>query len=249
MAIYQGLEARLHEAFWGERGSDIEVGAILEMFSEVPGLSLEVGAGVGRVMGPLKEAGWEVEGIEPSQEMVEIYEGRLGEGEESRIYSETLEEFSSDKGYDALLLTSYVLQLFERVDLVFEKMKNLLKPGGLVYMSAFIPWSEIVGELPEGEWSVDDEVRLPNKQLARCWVNFDLDRVGQKLSRRHRYELFEKKKLIEATETTQELRWYTLPEIHLLAEKHGFVVEKIYYDFKEDYDSDAHSLCFVMKRC
>jgi len=220
---------------------------MLEMFGDLSGRALEVGAGTGRILNPLLNAGWELEGIEPSSEMVKMYEDRLKEGERSRIAEVTLEEFSTDESFDAVLLTSFMLQLFSDPQFVFEKMKSLLKPGGYLYVSCFIPWSEIVGEIPEGEWSVDDEAKLPEKQLARCWVNFDINRVEQKLVRQHRYELFEKKKLIDKTETKQELRWFTLPEIRLLAEKNGFTIEKTLYDFKNDFDSDAHTLCFLMK--
>jgi len=70
MAVYQGLEATLHEAFWGDRGSDLEVKDILRLFPNFSGRALEVGAGSGRIMRPLMEAGWQIDGIEPSTEMV-----------------------------------------------------------------------------------------------------------------------------------------------------------------------------------
>jgi len=77
-------------------------------------------------------------------------------------------------------------------------------------------------------------------------VNFELDRVRQKLTRQHRYELLEKKAVLETTKTTQEIRYYTLPELELLAEKFGFTIEQESYEFSDSYDSDAHSISLVL---
>ncbi len=240
MAIYKGLEATLHEAFWGDRGSDLEVKDLHRLFPDFQGRALEVGAGSGRIMRPLIEAGWKVDGIEPSPEMVEMA------NDLETMSQVTLEEFQPTQKYDLILLTSYVFQLFPEPKMVFDKVKALLAEGGKVYFSVFIPWSEIVGEIPEGDWLLDDQIVLPTKQKARCWVNFELDRVRQTLTRQHRYELLEKKTVLETTKTTQEIRYYTLPELELLAEKFGFTIEQESYEFSDKYDSDAHSISLVL---
>ena len=245
MAIYKGLEATLHEAFWGDRGSDLEVQDIKRLFPSFTGRALEIGAGSGRILRPLAEAGWEIEGIEPSTEMVEMYNESQ---KEAPIHLSTLEEFSADQKYDLILLTSYVFQLFEEPASVFESLNQLLTKNGKIYISLMIPWAEIVGELAEGEWLLDDEIKLPTNQKARCWVNFDLDRIRQRLTRQHRYEILEKKKIINSTKTEQKLRWYTLPEFEHLVEKHGYKVLATSYEFKDGYDSDAHSMGLVLGR-
>jgi len=242
MAVYQGLEATLHEAFWGDRGSDLEVKDILRLFPDFSGCALEVGAGSGRIMRPLIDAGWQLDGIEPSHEMVAMAK-EVGVD----VFPEKLEDFTSDVKYDLVLLTSYVFQLFVDPIEIFQSIRNLLVPGGKVYFSVFIPWSEIVGEIPEGEWLVDDEIRLPSRNKARCWVNFELDRVRQRLTRRHRYEILERKKVMEKTETLQEIRYYTLPELELLIEKAGFQHMETSYEFSAEYDSDAHSMGVVIQ--
>lgn len=241
MAVYKGLEATLHEAFWGDRGSDLELRDILRLFPDFSGRALEVGAGSGRIMQPLQDAGWNVDGIEPSSEMVEMARKK---GIES-IEEVTLEEFKPAHKYDLVLLTSYVFQLFPDPQIVFDKARELLAEQGSLYFSFFIPWSEIVGEIPEGDWLVDDQITLPSQQKARCMVNFDLDRVRQKLVRHHRYELLEKKKVVDKTETVQEIRYYTLPEIELLIEKYGCSLQDVSYEFSDQYDSDAHSMAAV----
>ena len=42
MAIYKGLEAKLHETFWGDRGSDLEVNDLLRMLPQFSGKALEL---------------------------------------------------------------------------------------------------------------------------------------------------------------------------------------------------------------
>ena len=242
MAVYQGLEATLHEAFWGDRGSDLEVKDLIRQFPDFQGRALEVGAGSGRIMRPLIEQGWTLDGIEPSSAMVEM----ARESGVETISEVKLEDYAPTQKYDLILLTSYVFQLFPEPQAVFTKLKSLLNDGGRIYFSIFIPWSEIVGEIPEGDWLVDDQIILPTKQKARCMVNFELDRVRQKLTRNHRYELIEKKKIIETTKTVQEIRYYTLAELELQCEKAGYKVDAISYEFAETYDSDAHSMALVL---
>ena len=242
MAVYKGLEATLHEAFWGDRGSDLEVKDIIRLFPGFKGRALEVGAGSGRIMRPLTEAGWQIDGIEPSAEMVEMYHAGEVSGQ---MYQATLEDFEQEQKYDLILLTSYVFQLFGDAEEVLKKVRSMLTEKGRIYFSVFIPWSEIVGEIPEGEWLVDDQITLQDRRKARCWVNFELDRIGQKLVRQHRYEILEKKKVVEKTDTVQEILWYTKRELELLAEKAACGIDQRSYEFKSEYDSDAHSMSFV----
>ncbi|MEM7603399.1 MAG: methyltransferase domain-containing protein, partial [Verrucomicrobiota bacterium] len=151
----------------------LEFNDICRLIPECPGSALEVGAGSGRILRPLFDKGWEIMGIEPSAEMVSMFE----ETDSQAILEQvTLEEFDSEKRFHCILLTSYVFMLFREPEVVFEKLESLLSEGGVVYLSTFIPWAEIVGEMIEGEWSVDDEVKLPSRQKARCWVNFEIDR-------------------------------------------------------------------------
>lgn len=248
MAVYKGLEATLHEAFWGDRGSDIEVAEILRLFPEFSGRALEVGAGSGRIVRPLYEAGWQIEGIEPSEEMVEMYKTKCPFHESAPIDEVSLEEFETDKKYDLILLTAYVFQLFGCPQEVFEKVDSLLAEGGIVYFSTFIPWSEIVAEIPEDQWTLDDEIKLPSRRKARAWVNFEIDRVRQKLTRKHRYEVLEVKKVVEMTKTEQVLRYYTLPEMELLLEKYGYALQGVSYDFSDKYNDTAHSLSYTFTK-
>ena len=243
MAVYHGLEATLHEAFWGDRGSDLEVKDILRLFPDFTGKSLEIGAGSGRIIRPLREAGWDMTGIEPSAEMVAMAE----EAGVTGISPEKLEDYAPAQKYDLILLTSYVFQLFPDPLDVFKMVSALLALEGKIYFSVFIPWSEIVGEIPEGDWLIDDEIKLPTRQKARCWVNFELDRIRQRLTRRHRYEILEKMKVVEQTKSVQEIRYYTLPELELLLEKAGLKHLETSYEFGEEYDSDAHSMGLVVQ--
>ena len=242
MAVYKGLEATLHEAFWGDRGADIEFEDLKRLFPEFSGTALFVGSGSGRILLPFAELGWNVKGMEPSAEMIELFRKK---DTATEVVQSTFEDYVEDEQYDLIVMTSYVFMLFEDPRKTLEKVKRLLKPGGKLYFSTFVPWAEIVGELIEGEWLLDDQIKLSAKQKARCWVNFELDRVNHRLVREHRYELLEGKKVLEETKTCQKLRWYTLPELKLLLEIENYKVLAHSYDFSPNYDCDAHSLGIV----
>ena len=70
--MYANLEARLHDVFWAAGGAPAEL-SLLENFLEThAGTALELGCGSGRLMLPLLEKGFFIEGLDNSGDMLKL---------------------------------------------------------------------------------------------------------------------------------------------------------------------------------
>lgn len=89
---------------------------------------LDVGSGFGLWMDYLREQGIAVKGLEPSPEAF-AHSRELGLSVERCRF----EEFESSKRFSVLVACD-VLEHFERPDLALDRCRELLEPGGLLYL-------------------------------------------------------------------------------------------------------------------
>jgi hypothetical protein len=114
---------------------------------------------------------------------------------------------------------------------VLTTLRELVIPGGGLYLTLFIPWAEILDELEIDTWHLDKEATTAENQQARCYTRHSLNRIEQELYREHRYELGGQTHFSEQT-----LQWYFLPEIVSLLENSGWK----YNDYSADFELGSH---------
>lgn len=231
--MYDKLEARLHDAFWAEEGSSAELPLIGNFLRSFPGTALELGCGSGRLLIPLLRDGHSIEGLDNSREMLELCRKQAGEPAPILHLAE-MEDFSTGTVYEAITIPAFTLQLLPPGSLlgIFNNIHRHLQPGGGLYITTFIPWAEITGELEEGDWFPDQETSLPDGTTARCLTRFQIGRLSQQLVREHRYELTSAKgKVLETSESTHNLTWWWPRELGKLLGDAGFTVSQTIGDF------------------
>ena len=245
---YTDLEAELHEVFWEEEGPPAELPLLRAFYDLRPGKALEIGCGSGRLLLPLLTEGREIEGLDYSPDMVRLVtESAHNEGLEPTIHQLDMDHFDLGTYYSSISIPSFSVQIAKDPQRVFENVKRHLEPGGGFYLSFFIPWAEIVGELEEGEWYDDNAHAFEDGRSAFCKTRMTIDRVGQLLTREHHYKVYDgNDKLLREQETTQNLKWFWRQETTLMLEKAGFNVDQIVPDFSLEYDPDEvpHVLSF-----
>ena len=99
--MYKDLEAKLHDVFWNAEAPDVELGLIREFLEGRGGKSLEIGCGSGRILLPLREAGFEVDGNDVSRDMLDLLEAAEGGDVPELFHGVTLDQDVS--GYQQLL--------------------------------------------------------------------------------------------------------------------------------------------------
>jgi SAM-dependent methyltransferase len=93
------------------------------------GRLLDVGTGCGFFLLVAKNRGWEVEGIEPSAQSVEVARGKSG----VKVLHGTLQDYERRDQFDVITLIN-VLEYSALPWREIDQARQLLRPGGLVYL-------------------------------------------------------------------------------------------------------------------
>jgi SAM-dependent methyltransferase len=101
-----------------------------EAFPPPAGTAFEIGFGEGYFLATLRGAGFQVSGIETSARLVEQARAEL----DLEVEVATLESLDRPAGSFDLMVAYHVLEHLDRPSLFFEKSRELLKPGGHLFI-------------------------------------------------------------------------------------------------------------------
>jgi len=245
--MYKDLEAQLHDLFWNTE-SDADETPLLENFlKKHPGKALELGCGSGRLLLPLLKKGYSIEGVEISEDMVNLLKNEAEKMNLSpEVHLSDISHFETTTKYNSFTIPAFTLQLFSRSEALstLGKLRNLANSGAALYITVFIPWSEILDELEPDAWHLDKKATMPNGNTAQCKTRHQIDRISQTLSRDHHYTIFDPANtLLEEQYVHQNLQWYLLPELLLLLNHSGWNFDSYDADFSTgNKDTDASLL-------
>ncbi|MBK1831372.1 class I SAM-dependent methyltransferase [Verrucomicrobiaceae bacterium R5-34] len=247
--MYDQLEASLHDAFWESEGDGAELTLLESFLIDHPGTALELGCGSGRLLLPLIEKGYFIEGLDNSEDMLQLCREQSGDADPV-LHHSGIEDFQTGATYASIAIPAFTLQLlpYEQLPAIFENIKRHLHPGGGLYITLFIPWAEITGELEEGAEFLDHETYFPNGNTARCHTTFEIKRISQQLIREHRYEICsEDGKVLETSNSTHHLTWLWPREVAKLLTDAGFSLQKMIGDFDAETpcDEDAQIVTLI----
>jgi SAM-dependent methyltransferase len=248
-STYTSLEAQLHDPFWASEETP-ELEWLDSLLTSHPGLALEVGSGSGRLLLPLLEKGHTIEGLEPSREMLDLCRTAAIEKKLSPVlHQDDMTTFVAAKRYHCLLVPAFTLQLSPDPTATLANFKKLLIPGGLLYLTVFIPFAELDGELPINEWYPDHQIDLPDGRHASIHTRHQIDRDAQVLKREHHYQLKDGEQLQEHF-SEQAIRWLTAPQLAKLMADAGFVVESAMADFddQQPVDEDSQIITLIARK-
>jgi SAM-dependent methyltransferase len=99
------------------------------------GRALEIGCATGQLLRYFKDEGWDVVGVDPNRPFASYGERAHG----IAILPEFFEEADLPGGFDLIIL-SQVLEHLEEPDVMLGRVRDLLAPNGLVYVS--VPYYE-----------------------------------------------------------------------------------------------------------
>jgi SAM-dependent methyltransferase len=227
---YRSLEAELHDAFWEAEDGGSEIALMAEFLNKHPGPALEMGAGSGRLLLPLARMGFDIEGVELSQDM-RVLGARRAErqGVGLRIHEGDMTRWSDGRKFSALLAPAFTLQLAPDAGETLRHWHGLLENHGGLYLTVFIPYAELCGDLPENEWYDDHQVVLPDGRRGCLKTRHRLDPARQILERDHRYRISGNPPLTH--DSQQSIRWFEHGQMVSLLESCGFRTERVILDF------------------
>lgn len=213
----------------GRSFGDIEFYA--DRLKSCKGPVLEPATGTGRILIPLLEKGFHVEGFDSSTDMLRIcHENCKKRGLNPKLFEAKMESFSLDTKYGAIIVpTGTFLLLYKREDSIkaLQNFYEHLSDGGRLIVDIFLQKdisTELVStrtwECPSG-----DIITLENKIV-------EVDYINQCTISHGRYEKWREGTLVQTELECFPLRWYGVEEFRLVLESIGFKDIVISSDYK-----------------
>ncbi len=232
---YLSLEAQLHDAFWDAEDDGSEVRLMADFLKQFPGTALEIGAGSGRLMFPLIQQGFDVEGLELSQDMLEL--GRMRAQKlaiSPTLHHGDMGDWQPGETYAALLAPAFTFQLAGDPPATLRHWHSLIRKGGGLYLTVFMPYAELLGDLPENQWYEDHQVTLPDGRRGLLETRHQLDLKNQRVERQHRYTISGDPP--QSHESCQRIRWFEHLQLVDLLKLSGFRMDRFFLDFDPSYE-------------
>lgn len=243
---YTSLEAELHDLFW-ESEDTPELDWLDALLTEFPGRALEVGCGSGRLLLPLLRRGHDIEGLEPSADMLALCRQRAGDFAPV-LHAGGMSDFVAETPYRCVLIPAFTFQLSPEPSADLRRMRELLVDQGILYLSVFRPFAELDGDLPENEWYPDHHATLPDGGRATLRTRHRLDRTRRILHREHHYRL-EQSGSVREHRSEQTVRWFEPGQLAAMLRDAGFVVDRAVADFDEEQAvSDEAQILTIVAR-
>lgn len=231
MSGYHGFEAEWHDLFWEAEDAPDEGELLDEFLSHFNGLSLYLGSGSGRLLGPLVDRGYEVTGLEISTEMIAFSRERYPKAQvEEGAWQE------HEGKYASILIPAFTFQLFEDPQ---KQLARLREQCDRLYLTLFFPWAELSGDLPENRWYFDREIELPDGSSGLLETRHRIREQSGSLVRKHRYTLKDKTgQVLRREETEQRLRFFTDVALRKMLTAAGWEIEKEIVNLGEGDEDD-----------
>lgn len=221
LGFYSNLSSEVYDLdkFVGRSFGDVEF--YRERLASCQGHILEPGVGTGRILIPLLESGFKVDGFDVSKEMIEICRRNCEErGLHPNVFKGEMESFSLDKNYEAIIVPTGTFLLLHRREDSIKALKNFyhhLTNGGKVMIDIFLQTDISIGQISTRKWECEngDCITLENKTV-------EVDYINQFTVSHGRYEKWRNGALIQSELEQFPLRWYGVEEFKLLLEQVGF---------------------------
>ncbi|WP_078548510.1 methyltransferase domain-containing protein [Litchfieldia alkalitelluris] len=213
----------------GHSFGDVEY--YLERLSHVTARILEPATGTGRMLIPLLEKGFEVDGFDISTEMLMICREHCKARELTpNLFEEKMETFSMDVKYGAIIIPSGTFLLIQDRETSLKALENFyhhLEKGGRLIVDLFLQPEFIVGKVSTRKWECEngDIITLQN-------TNAEIDYINQCTLSYGRYEKWRNGTLIQTELESFPLRWYGVDEFKMILKHIGFKEIVVSSDYK-----------------
>ncbi len=247
MDAYTGF-ARVYDLFMDEVPYQLWSQRIVEMLKEYgieDGLVLDLGCGTGSMTELLAGAGFDMIGVDASEEMLELaYEKRAASGHDILYLLQDMREFELYGTVRAIVSVcdslNYIMEEEELLQ-VFRLVWNYLDPDGVFYfdMNTIYKYSEMLGETTIAENREEGSFIWENYYDEEEQINeYDLTLYIRDEEERYlRYE------------ETHFQKAYALDKVLELLGKAGLRAEKIFdSDTGEAVDDKTGKFCIVAKK-
>lgn len=223
------------------------IGGDLEYYrsrlANVRGKVLEAGVGTGRLFIPLAQAGFQMEGIELSEEMLAICRAHCEAHQvEGKLMQGDLLALNQHDVYEAIIMpTGSVGLLGSDLEPLFRQFYEALQEGGRAIVDFAFPtdWSNVpsTSVVPLTEMS---GLTLESKPLQIDWIE-------QSTTTLLKYEKWENGRCIETELQSFTLYWHKIATIKKMLREIGFRDVHVSSDYQYGKEPTVHSEIIIME--
>jgi len=214
---------------------------------------LDVGCGTGRVAFALAQAGFQVTGIDESEEMLRRAQRHLDANRplatRVTLHQESAVAFRSDTPFRLAIMAVNTFGHFltQQVQLkVLRNMRRYLSPGGILVLDMTPPDPLTLGH-SDGTLRLQwEKLDAQTGHVVQKWVTYSADHSLQMCYYTLVYDVIDADGIVRRSTVQMPLRYTFRFEAELLLEIAGFAVEQVFGSYQLDgYDSDSERMIFV----
>ena len=231
-----GLIAKICN-YWRSHMDEEEYQFYKLMLKDAGGKALELACGGGRLMLRFLHEGFQVDGVDSCQFLLEVLRRKAGNaGVTPTLFHQRMEALDlSESAYKLIYIPLGSFQLIanrEIAELALSKYYKLLEPGGKLVISLFLPWTH--DHLDTGGWQIIRDVKLQIKNQRYVERESTLhDPVEQIILAKTRFEIWDGNDILQFQEREISLRWYSRGEFSVLLKSIGFQTVKMLRGYRE----------------
>lgn len=193
----------------------------LERLKDTTGRILEAGVGTGRMLIPLFEKGFVVDGIDSSSDMLEYCKKNCKKYRfNPNLYHMKLEDMQLPYKYEAIIMPTGSFCLLETRTAAIHTLyqfKDHLSDGGRLIFDIELPSQFKEGDIFSTAINLSDRegITLESKSIEMDWIN-------QKTITQIKYEKWCEGKLVDTELQQFVMSWYGIEEMKMILEEIGF---------------------------
>lgn len=245
------LFARYYDADMGDFTDDLPL--YRELARRNDGPVLDAMCGTGRVVVALAKAGVQVIGLDISQEMVQIAQGKCkahGLERRLRVVQGDVRSFELDERFDLVLVPMNSFMHLETVEdqlAALQRLKQHMTPDGLLVLDLFNPDPRDL-MTDQGVLVYERTFTAQSGQPVQKFVLRRTDAANQRQMVEFIYDELQEDGRVMRSALPFVMRWLYRFELQHLLARVGLVIDAIYGDYDlEPYDSDSPQMIVIAR--
>jgi SAM-dependent methyltransferase len=234
---YRGLVAEAWDLLRGDTTTWPDRSFYRTVVEQRGGPALDIGCGTGRLLLDYLAAGFDIDGVDNSPEMLAICREKAavaGIDVSERLFLQEMDQLALPRRYSAILVPSSSFQLLTdpfAAEQALACFHDCLQAGGLLvmpFMSKLWPGRRTPAQMEWLDWYVIGEARRPRDgAVIRRWIRTRYDHGQQLEHEENRYEVLRDGVVAETEHHGRSpcVRWYSQAQAKTLIESAGFTIE------------------------